>query len=400
MVEVTQVSESNPNKVVAVVGGNKWYFTPMITSVNGVAPDYTGAIKVDLSPQATTLNVVGQSRGDTEIKILSADSEITKSGSGDNITYSFSPYPKVRWSMTHAVGTYAEVIGSNPMELSKENTITIGESESTINDGEIVNDLRLFNSSVSIAKYYDTTNKTLTQDAITFLRSVKIGNCPKLFFNTSGSDHACNLISTDFSFLDVSECTNASYLYQLGVANFQESDNITYTLSGKEFPKCTSVKHMFTPSWVTYNAWWAVTNLTFQILTDCSYMFDSTHLAEVSGLNIPNITNMDHMFYNSYKTTRIDLSTLNTKSVTNMSSTFYYVGKSSGCTITCPQGLDLSSVTKIHDMFYAAKFTQPIHLKNVPTKFIASGSSSDDWTLISDAKGTRGTHYIIDSVKS
>lgn len=121
---------------------------------------------------------------------------------------------------------------------------------------------------------------------------------------------------------------------------------------------------------------------------------------EFATFDTSNISDMSFMFDGCTKLASIDLSSFDTSNVKSFDSMFNAVAKYSDlrCTIKCPQGLDLSKASSISSLFYKAKFTQPIHLKNVPSKFIASGSSSSDWTLISDFSGYQDVHYIVDSV--
>ena len=105
---------------------------------------------------------------------------------------------------------------------------------------------------------------------------------------------------------------------------------------------------------------------------------------------------MGYMFGVCSSLTSLNLSNFDTSKVTNMNMMF------SGCrsikTIICPNGLDCSNVTDMSEMFhYCTNFTSPLHLKNVKSSLIESGSSPDDWT-IRGIDGTRGLHYIVDSV--
>ena len=66
--------------------------------------------------------------------------------------------------------------------------------------------------------------------------------------------------------------------------------------------------------------------------------------------------------------------------------------------ITCPNGFDCSKVTNMKNMFYdCGKLKSPVYLKNVKSTLIESGSSPSNW-VVKDIGGTRGVHYIVDSV--
>lgn len=113
---------------------------------------------------------------------------------------------------------------------------------------------------------------------------------------------------------------------------------------------------------------------------------------DVSGMDTSNVTSMNNCFSGCENLTALNLTGWDTSKVTSFTNMFYYVGyNTSGCTVTS-DALDMSSAGSITNMFSNAKFTQPIHLKNVPSRFVNSASGA-----LSGDGGTAGTHYIIDS---
>ena len=118
---------------------------------------------------------------------------------------------------------------------------------------------------------------------------------------------------------------------------------------------------------------------------------------DLSNFNTSKVTNMGYMFGVCSSLTSLNLSNFDTSKVTNMNMMF------SGCrsikTIICPNGLDCSNVTDMGEMFHdcCVNLESPLHLKNVKSSLIESGSSPDDWT-IRGIDGTCGVHYIVDSV--
>ena len=113
-------------------------------------------------------------------------------------------------------------------------------------------------------------------------------------------------------------------------------------------------------------------------------------------LEILTLTNASSMFFGCSGLTSLDLSSFDTSSVTSMSSMFYKC--TSITSIICPNGFDCSNVTNINTMFYRyTNLRSPLHLKNVKSTLIESGSSPSDW-VVKNISGTRGVHYIVDSI--
>ena len=105
------------------------------------------------------------------------------------------------------------------------------------------------------------------------------------------------------------------------------------------------------------------------------------------------------MFVDCFDLVTLDISSFDTSNVTTIHRMFY--GCRSLKKIICPNGLDCSNVTDMGEVFHDCcvnlDLESPLHFKNVKSSLIESGSSPDDWT-IRGIDGTRGMHYIVDSV--
>lgn len=100
------------------------------------------------------------------------------------------------------------------------------------------------------------------------------------------------------------------------------------------------------------------------------------------------LSNTSYMFYNTPNMVKLDLTNLDTSNVTNMEEMFSECGYSSNpVEIICPDGLDMSKVENVKNIFTNAVFANPLHLKNVKSSL-----------SIPSMYGTQGVHYVIDSV--
>lgn len=119
---------------------------------------------------------------------------------------------------------------------------------------------------------------------------------------------------------------------------------------------------------------------------------------DLSDFNISKAINMSGMFSRCNYLTSLNLSSFDTSNVVNMNMMFQCMKLTS---IICPNGFDCRNVTNMHNMFLqcSSELNSPLHLKNVKSSLIESGSSPDDW-VIEMIGGTRGIHYIVDSVAS
>lgn len=139
---------------------------------------------------------------------------------------------------------------------------------------------------------------------------------------------------------------------------------------------------------------------TSSVTTMQSMFKDCSNLAQLdlSGLDTSSVTDMQSMFKNCSKLTQIDLSGLDTSSVTDM--WLLFSGCKSLTSVLCPKPLDVQNCEDFASMFDdCPEFDSPIHFKNVKYIEIAAGSSPDDWE-ITNIGGTRGVHYVVDSVQS
>ena len=181
--------------------------------------------------------------------------------------------------------------------------------------------------------------------------------------------HYCkNLTSIDLSNFDISSVIDMSYM----------------------FFNCTSLKSI------------DLSNFDTSSVINMSYMFGlctSLTTIDLSNFNTSNVTDMSSMFVDCFDLVTLDISNFDTSKVTTIHRMFY--GCRSLKKIICPNGLDCSNVTDMGEVFHDCcvnlDLESPLHLKNVKSSLIESGSSPDDWT-IRGIDGTRGVHYIVDSV--
>ena len=214
----------------------------------------------------------------------------------------------------------------------------------------------------------------------------KISNAGRMF------EGCIDITSIDLSNFDTNNITNMKNMFYqgfniisiIGLSNFNTS-NVT-DMNGM-FYWCSSLPSIDVSSFDTSN------------VTDMKIMFSTCEKVtsiDLSNFNTSNVTDMSDMFTNCFNLAKLDLSNFDTSKVINMHSMF------SGCkrleTIICPNGFDCSNVTNIGEMFHSClKLRSPLHLKNVKSSLIEPGSSPSNW-VVKDIKGTRGVHYIVDSV--
>ncbi len=145
-------------------------------------------------------------------------------------------------------------------------------------------------------------------------------------------------------------------------------------------------------------------NLNTSSVQDMSFMFmncEKLTSLDLSNFNTSSALNIDGMFRGCLSLVSIDLSNFDTSSVQSMTEMFCDCENLKS--IICPNGLDMSAIedeSMVSDMFAGCtEFESPLHLKNVQSSLIVSGSSPDDWAIDeSIIGGTRGVHYIVDSV--
>ena len=141
--------------------------------------------------------------------------------------------------------------------------------------------------------------------------------------------------------------------------------------------------------------------IDFNSMSNMFYYCDKITSIKFSNFINTNIRDMSSMFDSCTNLISIDFSTsnLDTSNVTDMNRMFMDCENLKS--IICPDGLDLSMCTgsgALDDMFSdCPEFESPLHLRNVDSSLIESGSSPDDW-VVSNIGGTRGIHYIVDSV--
>ena len=226
-----------------------------------------------------------------------------------------------------------------------------------------------------------------------------------------------NLTSIDLSNFDTSKVTNMSSMFgnctnltSIDLSNFDTSkvtimknlfsncfNLATIDLSRFNTSKVTNMESLF--HWNRALKSIDLSNFDTSKVTNMSYMFntcDSLKSIDLSNFDTSNVNIMNQMFVNCFNLVTLDISNFDTSKVTTVYRMF------NACrslkTIICPNGLDCSNVTNMGEMFTdCPTFTSPLHLKNVKSSLIESGSSPDNW-VINNISGTRGVHYIVDSI--
>ena len=204
-----------------------------------------------------------------------------------------------------------------------------------------------------------------------------------------------NLTSLDFSSFDTSKVTDMHSMF------FYCSSLTSLDLSSFDTSKVTDMGYMFggCKSFVTLLD---LTSFDTSNVTDMGYMFyycDKLRSIDISSFNTSKVTDMQYMFAYCEHFISLNLNSFDTSKVTNMR--YMFKDCSNLSSIKCRKGFDCSNVTDMNNMFINC--SEPVdkysllHLKNVKSSLIESGSSSNDW-VVKNIGGIRGVHYIVDSV--
>ena len=234
-------------------------------------------------------------------------------------------------------------------------------------------------------------------------------NSSFLFYGSNSSNGFSSLESIDLTYLDTSQVTNMSYMFQdcssltsLDVSNFNTS-NVTdmssmfdgcssltnLDVSHFDTSKVTSMSHMFsncrglTSLDVSHFDTSNVTNMNGMFMlsstSSSSGSYSKLTFLDVSHFDTSNVTNMSYMFYGCSDLTNLDVSNFDTLNVINMSNMFQ------GChslSVLDASRFNTSKVTDMSNMFSSCSGLTSLDVSHFDTSkvsnmsFMFSGCSS------------------------